>query len=163
MAFQAYVSIKGTKQGQLKGESKNPRRKDWIEVLAFSYEVISPRDRQSGLAAGKRQHKPVVIRKQWGAATPQLLQALTNNEILESVAFEFEKVGPDGKEYVYQTIKLTNATVSDDELYTPICECQPSPQTEFDSQELERVAFTFQKIQITNNDGQTTYVDDWEE
>ena len=162
-AFEAYLLIKGTKQGQFKGESTNPRRKDWIEVLAFSYEVISPRDQQSGLASGKRQHKPVVIRKQWGAATPQLLQALVNNEVLESVTFEFEKVGADGKEYVYHTIKLTNATVSDDALYTPICECQPSPQNESDSRELERVAFTFQKIQITNVDGQTSYADDWEE
>ena len=32
MAFEAYLLIKGTKQGQFKGESTNPRRKDWIEV-----------------------------------------------------------------------------------------------------------------------------------
>ena len=86
-----------------------------------------------------------------------------NNEVLESVTFEFEKVGADGKEYVCQTIKLTKATVSDDELYTPTCECQPSPQNESDSRELERVAFTFQKIQITNVDSQTSYADDWEQ
>jgi type VI secretion system secreted protein Hcp len=123
MAFEAYLSITGKKQGQFKGESMNPKRKGWIEVLAFAYEVKSPYDVQSGQATGKRQHQPVVIRKQWGAATPQIFQALVTNEVLESVLFQFEQVGPDGQEYVYQTIKLTNAIVAEDELYTPICEC----------------------------------------
>jgi type VI secretion system secreted protein Hcp len=162
MAFQAYVRITGKKQGQFKGESTNSKRKGWIQILAFSYDVKSPYDPQSGQASGKRQHNPVVIRKEWGAATPQIFQALVTNEVLESVSFEFEKVGPDGKEYVYQTIKLTNATVAEDELYTPICECRSSPQTESDSYELEKVAFTFQKIEIANNDGQTASTDDWE-
>ena len=31
-----------------------------------------PRDSGSGLATGKRQHKPLAIIKEWGATTPQL-------------------------------------------------------------------------------------------
>ena len=36
------------------------------------YQVKGPRDAASGQASGKRQHRPITIVKEWGAATPQL-------------------------------------------------------------------------------------------
>lgn len=36
------------------------------------YQVKGARDAGSGMASGKRQHKPVTFVKEWGAATPQL-------------------------------------------------------------------------------------------
>ena len=36
------------------------------------YQVKGPRDADSGMASGKRQHKPLTIIKEWGASTPQL-------------------------------------------------------------------------------------------
>ena len=36
------------------------------------YQVKGPRDAGSGMATGKRQHRPVTFVKEWGAATPQL-------------------------------------------------------------------------------------------
>ena len=41
-------------------------------VSSAAYEVISPRDLATGQASGKRMHKPMVITKEWGAASPQL-------------------------------------------------------------------------------------------
>jgi len=41
------------------------------KVTGASY-VVSPRDSASGMATGKRQHAPVKIVKEWGAASPQL-------------------------------------------------------------------------------------------
>jgi type VI secretion system Hcp family effector len=38
--------------------------------------ITSPRDPASGQATGKRQHKPVRITKEWGAATPMLAIAI---------------------------------------------------------------------------------------
>ena len=37
-----------------------------------SYEV-KPRDSASGMASGKRMHKPLTVIKEWGAASPQLM------------------------------------------------------------------------------------------
>lgn len=37
-----------------------------------SYEV-KPRDSASGMATGKRMHKPLTVVKEWGPASPQLL------------------------------------------------------------------------------------------
>ena len=112
MAFQAYISIKGKKQGQFKGEGIQNRRKDkWMPVLAFAYAVQSPRDVATGQASGKRQHKPIVITKEWGPASPQLLQALNSQEALSSVEFQFTKRVAAGDELVYHPVKLTNARI----------------------------------------------------
>ena len=36
------------------------------------YQVKGPRDSATGMATGKRMHKPFTIVKEWGAASPQL-------------------------------------------------------------------------------------------
>jgi type VI secretion system secreted protein Hcp len=166
MAFQAHISIKGKKQGQFKGEGIQDKRKDkWMPVLAFGYAVQSPRDAATGQARGKRQHKPIVITKEWGAATPQLFQALTTNETLDSVEIEFEKVNANGEEYVYHTIKLTNASIFEIRQYTREYQLQAGQTSKhpggIDTGELEDVSFTFQKIEMENKDGKTTSADDW--
>lgn len=150
MAYEFYVTIEGTKQGKFKGDSKRRAHKDQIVGLAFDYEVGSLRDAASGQATGKRQHKPVTITKRWGAATPQLYQALITNEILKSVLIEFMKTSPNGEEYVYHKIKLTNAAITLIHQYANA-----------DTREVEDVSFVFQKIEIENIDGKTSVTDDW--
>jgi type VI secretion system secreted protein Hcp len=119
MAHQAYITIKGQKQGQFKGQPIPHKEGDkWIEVLAFQMGVKSPLDSASGLPSGKRQHKPITITKEWGAASPQIWQALCNNEILHSVEIQFTTGGGQGQEVVYQTIHLTNAQISRYQSYT---------------------------------------------
>src|SRR5215470_9289278 len=164
MAFQAHISIKGAKQGQFKGEGIQDKRKDkWMPVLAFQYAVKSPRDAATGQASGKRQHQPIVITKEWGAASPQLFQALTTNELLSSVELEFTKVNTNGEEYVYHTIKLTNAAVSEIRQFTRETESgtgQPG-HTVPTASDLEEVSFTFAKIEMEDLDGKTLAADDW--
>ena len=150
MAYEFYVTIEGAKQGKFKGDGRSKAHKDQITGLAFDYEVISSRDPASGQATGKRQHKPVTITKRWGAATPQLFQALITNEVLTSVRIEFVKTSSAGKEYVYHKIKLTDATISDIHQHAAA-----------ETRELEEVSFTFRKIEIENVDGRTAATDDW--
>jgi type VI secretion system secreted protein Hcp len=167
MAYEAYCAIKGNKQKQFKGESIKASRKDkWIAVLSFGMEIVSPRDAASGQASGKRQWKPIRIVKEWGAATPQILSALATNETLDEVNFEFLKVNPSGQEYVYQTIKLTNATISACKQYTGEGGDEGSSTAKHeratDTHELEAVSFTFMKIEMHNTDGKTAFIDDWQ-
>ena len=42
--------------------------------LRQAHYVLAPRDAGSGMATGRRQHAPVKFVKEWGAATPQLLE-----------------------------------------------------------------------------------------
>ena len=163
------VSIKGTKQGQFKGESPRQSAQDKVEALSFSFEVASPRDAATGLASGKRTYKPLQITKQIGASSPQLFQALTTNEVLKTVTLEFMKTNPSGEEYVYYTIKLTNATIASLRQHTAGDDGTggtggtggSKSASAADTLQLEDVSFSFQKIEIESKDGKTMAVDDW--
>jgi type VI secretion system secreted protein Hcp len=56
---------------------------------AFDYGLVSPRDPATGQASGKRQHKPVVITREWGTSMPQFLAAVATNEVLTKLTMEF--------------------------------------------------------------------------
>jgi len=43
------------------------------EVQSAEYNVKAPRDAASGMASGKRMHKPMTFIKEWGPATRQLM------------------------------------------------------------------------------------------
>jgi type VI secretion system secreted protein Hcp len=144
-----YLKVEGTKQGQFKGEvERNGSR--WIEITAFSAGVQSPRDAATGQASGKRQHKPIVITKEIDKASPQLLQAVTTNEVLKEVVIQSVRPEPKGKEQVYQTITLTNAVISKVKGFSGK-----------NKNEEEQFQFTFQKIEVTNLQGTKTATDDW--
>ena len=168
MAFPAYFSVKGTRQGQFKGESLEAQRKGkWMAVLSFTMDVESPRDAATGQPSGKRTWKPVRILKEWGAASPEGLTACATNEILTEVVVEFTKPVATGKEYVYQRVTLTDATIARVVRYTG----QPGPSAGAggmsgstpwaDAHELEEWSFTFRKVEVVDNDGKTAFTDDW--
>jgi len=166
MAFQAHISIKAKKQGQFKGEGIQEKRKDkWMPVLSFAMGVQSPRDIASGLPSGKRQWKPVQIVKEFGAASPSGLQACSTNEVLTEVVIEFSRTNPNGEEFVYQTVKLTDATISEVSRYTGeegALGATGTRHTAADAtMELERWAFTFRKIEVEDKEGKTSFMDDW--
>ncbi|MGA3323712.1 MAG: type VI secretion system tube protein Hcp [Terriglobia bacterium] len=145
MAFDAYMSIKGTKQGQFKGEGIQDKRKDkWIPVLSFQYSVQSPRDAASGQASGKRQHKPITITKEWGPSSPLIFRALNTKEILGTVEFEFTKPGEKGEEFVFQKIRLTNARILS---YGPHVGSQPKSSHE--GKRYESLTLEFQEEFVT--------------
>jgi len=146
----AYVTIDGVKQGKFKGESTQMTHKDTIEVLGFDYEV-------SSASTGKRQQSPIIFTKAWGAASPQLLQALYSNETLKTVTFEFYWQDASGKEYVYHTITLTNATVAKINKEGGNLRSDNAN----DTHELENLSLTFEKIEISDNLGKTSASDNW--
>lgn len=151
-----FVDIKGAKQGQFKAENMLPGvHKGGIEGVKFSSAVTSPRDLATGMPSGKRQFSVITFTKLWGPSSPQMIQACTTNESL-TVTFEFVKAGLGGKEIVYQTIKLTGATISSVKRYIDVSMGNEAP----DPRELEDVSFTFQKIDIIDANG-ATVTDDW--
>src|SRR5271154_458946 len=128
------ISVIGQKQGDFsKGKP--------ITVLAISHEIVSPRDPQSGLPTGKRQHMPISVTMQWGPTTPKFLEALVTNENLTSVLIGLLRSGKP-----VATITLTNASVSHF--------VQTGQNVQFD--------MTYQKITWTWLDGGITAEDDWE-
>jgi type VI secretion system secreted protein Hcp len=165
MAFPAFFSVKGIKQGQFKGEAKEESRADkWMTVRYFGMELEAPRDAASGLPTGKRQWKPIKVVKEWGAASPQGLSACATNELLSEVAFDFMRTDASGVEYVYQTLTLTEASIADVVRFTggPEALVAGGKRASWEeSGELEAWSFTFRKIELVDKDGGTVFLDDW--
>jgi type VI secretion system secreted protein Hcp len=164
MSYEFYVTIDATSQGKFKGESLRDDHNAKITGLSYSHEIQSPRDVATGLASGKRQHGPITFTKEWGPASPQLFQALVTNEILKTVKFEFIHTTPEGKEEVYFTIELENATVSSIKYATGMGDdsSASSRHTEaYDTHELETVSLTYKKITASHLPGKTSASDDW--
>jgi type VI secretion system secreted protein Hcp len=158
-----YVSVKGTKQGQFKGESPNPNLRDKMVGLKFMYEVTSPRDVATGQVSGKRQHRPIIITKEWGAASPQLFQALVGSEPLSEVFIDF--VGTDqksGQEVLTHRIRLINATIANIAYKTDeaVGASGVKHLTAGGQRSLEEISFTFQRIELEDPIGKAVVVDD---
>ena len=155
------VTIEGTKQGRFKGE----RGRDKIAGLAFHYDVKSPRDAATGMASGKRQHGAITFTKAIDSSSPQIFQALTGNEALKSVLFEFRSTNANGEEMVFYQITLTNASISEVEQYIDmpglVTTAQAKHSAASDSSPLEDVSLTFQKIEVASQVGKTMAADDW--
>src|SRR5260221_1262946 len=167
MAFPAYFSAIGSRQRQFKGEAIEAQRRDkWMTVLGFYMDLESPHDPTTGLATGKREWKPLKVVKQWGAASPEGLTACATNEILTQVIFEFTKTNRTGEEYVYQSITLIDAVITEIARFTgrpgAAADATVRRATPWaDMLELEEWSLTFRKIEVVDKDGNTTFADDW--
>jgi type VI secretion system secreted protein Hcp len=133
-------------------------------VIAVSHEVISPRDAASGLPTGKRMHKPFVITKELDKSSPLLYNILVTNENIESWELQFwapqkQAAGSGtGVESQHYTVKLVNANIASIDFRMPN---NKHPDL-MKFAEYEEVAFTYQKIIWTWNEGGITAEDDWE-
>src|SRR6185436_3328659 len=117
MALNAYLKLKGQKQGDISGSVTQKGREKSIMVIAVSHEVVSPRDPASGLPTGKRMHKPFVITKELDKSSPLLYSALVNNENIPSWELQFwtpqlNPQGGTGQEKQHYTVKLLNANIA---------------------------------------------------
>jgi type VI secretion system secreted protein Hcp len=80
--------------------------------LAFEFEVLQPYDLGSGQLTGRRQHSPITIVREVDEASPKLWQAACSNESFQSASLHVARPDSNGKETVYHTITLTNATIA---------------------------------------------------
>ena len=156
MSYEFYISIEGPNGSKWKGECQRQNKASAIPGFYFGSAVISPRDAASGQPTGKRRHEPVIIRKKVGAATPLFAKALTTNEVLKSVLFDFIRTDDKGVEVVFFTMTLKGATISTQRLYLP--------EVSGDNHHLElseEIAFTFQSIEWNHKEAKTMHTDDW--
>ncbi|MGB6744485.1 MAG: Hcp family type VI secretion system effector [Terracidiphilus sp.] len=158
MPLNAYLTLKGQKQGAIKGGVTQEGREGSILVHSFSNEILSPRDPQSGLPTGKRMHKPIFILKEVDRASPQLWEALVNNENLTQWELKFWSTSTTGKEKQTYTIELVNASIASIREYMPDNEDPAKANLPL----LEEISFTYQKIEWTWMDPTVSASDDWE-
>lgn len=163
MALNAYLKLKGQKQGDIKGSVTQKGRENKIEVIAVAHEIVSPRDPASGLPTGKRMHKPLVITKELDKSSPLLYNVLTNNENISEWELQFwtpqlKAATGVGSEVQHYTITLKNANIAS--IAFRMANNKHPDLMKF--KEYEEIAFTYQKITWTWNDGGVMAEDDWE-
>jgi type VI secretion system secreted protein Hcp len=143
-AYTVCVSITGAQQGQFKGDAVGKNCTGTVGYK-FDYVVSSPRDAATGMATGRRMHGPVKITKEWSPSSLALFQALTQNELLSVIKFDFYTVDRlTGQESVEHSIVLRNAFVtsiaySSDASKTTAPTSLPAQET---------VEFVFQQIEL---------------
>jgi type VI secretion system secreted protein Hcp len=158
MALSGYLTLSGTKHGPILGSVTQKGREGSIEVIAFSHEIVAPRDPASGRPTGKRMHKPFGITKQLDRASPLLHDVLTNNENLKEVTLKLFRPNATGIERHAYTVHLVNATIS--AIHLRMLNTRHPRHSRLP--ELEEVNFAYQRIEWTWTEGNVTADDDWE-
>ena len=143
-----YAKIKGTKQGVLTGGVAADLFKGQIQVDTVVFGVGSPADVSTGLATGKRVARPVVITKPVDRSSPLLHQACVTNESLQTIDISYVVEGAGHKPFM--TLSLTNGMIRDF-----------NQETSFNGSSLERISFTYTKIEFTWTEGGIVSTDDW--
>lgn len=153
-----YLKANGT---DIKGESTQTSlgRADSIECLSFESSVITAREAGSGLATGRRQYQPIVIRKRIDKGSPLLIKALCENQVIEAT-FKFFRPNPtgDGTTEQYYTVSIKKARVNAIKLISPdvfIPTSTAEPAT-------EEITFVFHTINWTYTNGGVTHEDTWD-
>ncbi len=148
-----YLKIKGV---TIQGESTQVTlgRENSIECLYWKMAVSTAREAGSGLATGRRQYEPLIIRKRIDKSTPLLAKALCNNEVIEGV-FKFFRPNPlaDGSTEQFYTIKLAQGRVSALQQSSDAGLASTAP--------MEEVSFVFHNITWTYTNGGIEHQDTW--
>jgi type VI secretion system secreted protein Hcp len=157
MALNAFLHLKGQKQGDIKGSVTQKGREGTIMVIAASHEIMSPTSSGSGASVGKRVHKPFVIVKELDKSSPLLYQAMVNSELMAAWKLDFFSAAVTGIEKQNYTVVLTDAIITDIKFALP--NTKDADMAKLNP--YETIEFTYQSIQWTWTDGGLTATDKW--
>jgi type VI secretion system secreted protein Hcp len=126
------------KLGDIKGESRDDKHKDEVEVLSFSWGVTNPAPHGGGGgggAAGRATFSDLSIVHNIDKATPQLLRACATGAHLQDATITQRKAGKGQQEYLI--IKMNDVIV------TGVTDTSATGQ-----QGSETVTLTFAKVDL---------------
>ena len=138
-AVNAYMTIDDKSPAKMKGDFSRGNQPERIHLISV------PRDTASGMATGKRMHKPFTITKEVDMSSPSLKQSLAKGGPVGDVTIVFEGAGP-GTAKTAQKIVLTNAIVTGIQMVG----------------KAEQITFDYQTIEVTYTNGGKSAVDDWD-
>ena len=154
-----YLKANGT---DIKGESTQTSlgREGSIECLYLEHEVMTAREAGSGMATGRRQYKPIIIRKRIDKSTPLLAKALTQNQVVDAT-FKFFRPNPtgDGTTEQFFTIEIKKGRLASFRMISP----DSSRPAESAMPEVEEIGILFHTIKWTYTNGGAEHEDTWDQ
>jgi type VI secretion system secreted protein Hcp len=159
MAETVHLYLKANGQ-DIKGESTQESlgRKDSIECVYYEQGVITAREAGSGMATGRRQYEPLLVRKRIDKSSPLLMKALVENAKMDGT-FKFFRPNPkgDGTTQQFYTVDIKDGRIASVKQVVPDT-IVPASSTE---PPLEEVTFVFHTIKWTYTDGGVSHEDTW--
>ena len=146
LAGAIHMKVEGERQGVIPGSCVTKGREGTMVVVGLGHEVDVPVDSGTGLPAGRKVHKPLVVVKYLDKASPKLYKALATGEGLRHVELKYYRPDRAGVPEHYYTVLL------DDALIVNIQEAFPN---------VERISFAYGRIRWTWQDGVIEAEDDW--
>ena len=133
-------------------------RENSIECLTFESSVITAREAGSGMATGRRQYEPLVVRSRVDKAVPLLMKALCENTKIDA-DFKFFRPNPvgDGTTEQFYTVSIKNGRIASLKQWSPNV-IEPARQAEPPQYE---ISFVFHTISWTYTNGGVTHEDTW--
>lgn len=131
-------------------------RENSIECLYYEQSVSTAREAGSGLATGRRQYEPLLVRKRIDKSSPLILKALTENQVIEGT-FRFYRPNPtgDGTTEQFYTVTIKQARVASVKQFVPDVldpeSAEEPPQ--------EEITFVFHTVEWTYEPGGITHQD----
>ncbi|MBL8602143.1 MAG: type VI secretion system tube protein Hcp [Myxococcales bacterium] len=154
-----YLKANGT---DINGESSQTSlgRENSIECVYFEQGVVTARESGSGMATGRRQYNPLLIRKRIDKASPLLSKALCDNQVIDAT-FKFFRPNPtgDGTTEQFFTIAFKKGRINSQKQFVPDT-IVPATSTE---PPLEELTFVFHTINWTYTNGGVTHEDTWDQ
>ncbi len=160
MAETVHLYLKASGQ-DIKGESTQTSlgREGSIECVFYSQSIRTAREAGSGMATGRRQYEPILIRKRIDKASPLLFKALAENQTIDAV-FKFFRPSPtgDGTTQQFYTVTIKKGRIASYKNYVPDT-IEPASSSD---PPLEEIEFVFHTISMTYTDGGVTHEDTWD-
>lgn len=133
-------------------------RENSIECVFYEAKVKTARETGSGMATGRRQYEPIVIRKRIDKSTPLLAKALVNNEAIDAT-FKFFRPNPtgDGTTEQFFTVDIKAGRIAHFHQLSP----DVIDPASTNAPALEEIGFVFHTIVWTYTNGGVTHEDTW--
>lgn len=151
MAETGFMTVKGAKQGDIKGEVTVKGKEQSLAVLNFDYGV-------SGVQPGiRRAQQPVVITLRWTRATPLLLNAATSGESLSIKIKLFAPsvgAGGGGVETDSETVDIVNGRITS-------LKIQDRNGNEDNLEPVVIMSLAYDSLTLTHNEGGIKGTDSW--
>ena len=155
MAYKFYVTIEGSQQGIFSDGAISKASQGKLTGEGYQHEIRAPIDTVSGMITGKIQHQPITFRHIWGESSPLLFRAMTMNEVLNKVMFEFIRPSErSGAEEVFYTVTLTNAHIVGIQYLSDQTTVPDAPPTEL-------ISLGYESIDVESIPGKTLASANW--
>jgi type VI secretion system secreted protein Hcp len=141
------------KADTLENESEVKGKEKYSRLLGFEWGMSTPIDLRSGNASGRRDHKPLIIRKHLDKTTALTIDALVKNSTLaKSELIVMAIVGKDPKKVDKFKVSLEHVRVID---------CYTVGGGEEGQEIVDTVKLSYEKITYEDIPGKKIATDDW--